>query len=282
MSRPKTANAPLLPTDDAVAVGPTASAAPLEAPPTAMVPTAPTVLPPTPTVDAVPMLERLAKDPAVDVEKLERLIGMQERAQERDARALFWAAFPAMQGELPEIDEHGRIMVDGTVRSGYAKNEDIQAAVRPILKRHGFALTFRERRMDDGKLDIVGLLAHSGGHVEEDHFVTTPDDGGKMNTIQRRGSARSYGQRYVTIFLLNIVTREKQRGADDDGQGSEAPDTPNGVTALLAALEKGIGTPTFFKSWNQAAPEDRQFITKHLKQQWDDLKATHAAKAAAR
>src|SRR5688572_26167507 len=54
------------------------------------------------------MFERLARDPSVDVEKLERLIGMQERIMAHNSRAAFNVAFSAMQGEIPAIAEKGK------------------------------------------------------------------------------------------------------------------------------------------------------------------------------
>jgi hypothetical protein len=164
------------------------------------------------------MLERIAANPEVPVDKLERLIAMQERIIAQDARADFFAAFSAMQGELPTIGEKGQIIVNGQVRSSYARNEDIQEAVRPILQRHGFALSFRNE-FKDGLLKITGILSHRSGHTEQDEFIARPDDSGQKNNIQQLGSTRSYGQRYTTMALLNIATR----GEDDDGHRAGKP-----------------------------------------------------------
>src|SRR5881296_3683484 len=50
-------------------------------------------------------LNRIA--PKADVEKLKALFELHERAEARNAKAAFNAAFAAMQGELPTIDETG-------------------------------------------------------------------------------------------------------------------------------------------------------------------------------
>lgn len=229
---------------------------------------------PAPADNAALMFERLAKDPSVDVEKLERLIAMQERIMRHNAKAEFDAAFAQMQGEIPEIDEQGRILVDGKLRSKYATNEDIQRAVKPILQRHGFSIRFRNEWLDGGKLlKIVGILSHRSGHSEQDEFVAAADTSGSKNAIQALGSTRSYGQRYTTIALLNIATR----GTDDDGASSEKfkhADPPAGYDKWLLDMEACAdeGWPKLSKAFSDSKPEFRNHATRVDKQAWEALK----------
>lgn len=210
--------------------------------------------------DTVAMFERLATDPNVDVTKLEKLIEMQERILRHQAKAAFDTAFSKMQGEIPVITERGEIEVEGKVRSRYATNEDIQETVKPILQRYGFSLRFRHE-YDGPKMKIIGILSHDSGHSEQDEFLTAPDSGGKMNDIQRIGSARSYGQRYTTLALLNIATR----GADDDGHkaGRQEPSkAPDGFEAWWATLP-GVtseGIVAFTKAWNASPVQFRNYV----------------------
>lgn len=227
------------------------------------------------------MFERLARDPSVDVEKLERLIAMQERILSHQAKAAFDAAFAEMQGEIPVITEKGEIVVEGQLRSKYATNEDIQEIVKPILQKHGFSLRFRNA-FADGKQKIVGILSHRAGHSEQDEFECPPDTSGKKNSIQAMGSTRSYGQRYTTIALLNIATR----GADDDGASAteqEAPKAPDGYEAWASALPALAedGWPALSGAFNKAKPEFRAYLTTHHKQQWEYLKRQAQQKAKA-
>lgn len=229
------------------------------------------------------MFERLAKDPAVDVVKLEKLIEMQERIIRHNARAEFYAAFAEMQGQLPSISERGEIVVQGQVRSTYARDEDITEAVRPILKEYGFALSFRNEFTDAGKLRIIGVLSHRGGHTEQDQFICEADTSGSKNAIQALGSSRSYGKRYTTISLLNISTR----GTDDDGATSEqhkAPDAPAGyddwLTDLAACADEGL--PKLTDTWNRSKKDYRDHLIKTNRGQWESLKkkAAMAGKVA--
>lgn len=230
----------------------------------------------------VAMFERLAKDPSVDVEKLERLIAMQERIMRHQAKAEFDAAFAQMQGEIPEISEKGQILVNGELRSKYATNEDIQREIKPILKAHGFSIRFRNEWLDANKLKVIGILSHRSGHSEQDEFVAAADTSGSKNAIQALGSTRSYGQRYTTIALLNIATR----GTDDDGAKSEhykAPAAPDGYDDWMADMascsDEGLSKLT--GAWNKSKKEYRDYAARHDRDKWEALKAK-AQKVGAR
>jgi len=162
------------------------------------------------------VIERAARDPNVDIDKMERLIEMQERVQRRNAEVAFYDALAVMQPQLPVITEKGGIKDrSGKIQSTYALWEDINEAISPILSDHGFSLTFKGRT-EDGKFITVGILAHRDGHRETTEVELPADNSGSKNAVQAIGSAKSYGKRYAAFDLLNITTR----GADDDGKAA--------------------------------------------------------------
>lgn len=160
------------------------------------------------------MIERAARDPAVDVDKLERLMAMAERMQASRAKGAYAAALAAMQPEIPAIVERGKIKVGNDVRSTYALWEDINEAIKPILARHGFALSFRTQTGD--KIVVTGVLSHRDGHSEETTMTLPVDASGSKNAVQAIGSSVSYGKRYTAGALLNMTSR----GEDDDGKAA--------------------------------------------------------------
>ena len=183
------------------------------------------------TMAMISVIERAAHSKDVDVEKMERLLAMQERILARDAVMQFNAAMAEMQSELPSITERGQIKVNNQVRSTYATFEDINDAVKPILQRHGFAMTFRTE-VKDGQITVTGVLMHRAGHREETSLPLPSDTSGSKNTVQAIGSSVSYGKRYVMSALLNITTR----GEDDDGQAAGTEYITDSQAADLNAL----------------------------------------------
>ena len=95
----------------------------------------------------------------------------------------------------------------------YATWEDTVDAIRPILARHGFSLSFKPGRSPKGVPTVTGVLRHEAGHKEEAELELPADTTGDKNAVQAVGSTMSYGQRYVAKMLLNLTSR----GEDDDG-----------------------------------------------------------------
>lgn len=228
------------------------------------------------------VVERLASNPQVDIDKLEKIIALQERILAHEARTAFNRAFAAMQADLPVIAERGK-----TDKARYATLEDIVEAVRPVLARYRFALSHRTEWLPDGKIRIVGTLAHEDGHEATSEFLASPDTSGSKNAIQAQGSALSYGRRYTTLDLLNIVSRYQ----DDDGTTAHAkpaavPDEPAGFADwadnMTAVAEEG--TKAMVACWNASPKAMQDYATKHrraLTQGWK-TKAQDADKAVPR
>lgn len=162
----------------------------------------------------IQVIERAAANPAVDIDKMERLLQMQERIMERNAKAAYSASLAAMQPALPVVTERGGIKDrSGNVQSTYALWEDINAAIKPVLAEHGFALSFRTGSKE-GRVIVTGVLSHEAGHSEETTIELPVDTSGSKNAVQAVGSSTSYGKRYTAAALLNLTSR----GEDDDGR----------------------------------------------------------------
>lgn len=175
------------------------------------------------TAALISMIERVALNPSVDIEKMERLLEMQERIMARNARIAYNSALSAMQAEMPEIPENGTIRIkskdSGNIiqETPYALWEDINEAIRPVLARHGFALSFRTGLTPDARVSVTAILSHREGHQEETTMVLAHDSTGSKNAVQAIGSSTSYGKRYATAALLNLTSRDGLE-TDDDGQ----------------------------------------------------------------
>ncbi len=227
------------------------------------------------TTQTLALIERLIKDPAVDVDKLERMLAMHERVLARQAEAAFNSDFAAMQTELPELAERGQIVVKGRVQSTYAKFADIMETIKPILAERGFALSFRTS-FDAGECTVSAVLLHREGHQVSTSFTAKADSSGNKNQIQGSGSAQSYGMRYTTRALLNLTTR----GLDTDGQGTAAAEAPgpDGYDNWLADMEAvaDSGTSALMEAWTGSRADYRRHLTATNPQQWAQVKARAA------
>ncbi|CAB4139869.1 Essential recombination function protein [uncultured Caudovirales phage] len=153
---------------------------------------------------------------------LKELIEMKNAERDRVAKLAFSKAFVEMKPNLPLVIKSHK---NQHTNSSYAKLEDINAAVDPVLGKHNFATKHKIIAQTNTSVTVRVELLHSHGHSEYSD-LTMPLDGvgtkGNSNKtdIQAISSTVSYLRRVALCALLNIST-----GDDIDGNkiNHEAP-----------------------------------------------------------
>jgi hypothetical protein len=158
------------------------------------------------------------ENPSIDVTKLQALLDMQRQVVADEATALFNQALASMSAEMPQIEKNGIVeLKDQNGRSkgkyNFARWEDMDAVLRPLMAKHGFTLSFNSKAREGGGAIVVGRLLHAGGHSETAEVALALDSGPGRNNLQALGSTLSYGKRYLAEMLMNLV----RKGSDDDG-----------------------------------------------------------------
>lgn len=196
------------------------------------------------------VIARAARDPAIDVAKLERLLAIQERLLADQRRTSYMAALARLQERLPQIAKSGRIMDrDGaTVRNRYAKIEDIDTVVRPLCAAEGFSFSY-DSKAGPGGAEYACAMHHRDGHTEVKTITLQSDTSGSKNAVQAMGSTVSYARRYLLGMHLNLITRDE----DDDGAGGGGAVTAEQAAELRAALAEAGGSEDRFLRWAGAA-----------------------------
>lgn len=195
---------------------------------------------------------QIAVQQGADLQKLEKLMELQERWEANQARKAFDAAMSAAKAEIKPIVKNREVDFparNGGTRTNY-KYEDLAAiadAVDPILAKYG--LSYRHRSKQEGKiLTVTCVMSHRDGHYEETSLFAGNDESGNKNAIQSIGSAATYLQRYTLKLALGLATSK-----DDDGKA--AGETEESLTeqeiADLNALITEVGA-------------DKQRFLKHL------------------
>jgi hypothetical protein len=168
------------------------------------------------------MVERVAMNPDIDADKIQKILDMQIQVMDRTARDEFYAAMNRVQAELPAVT---RDAYNSQTQSRYATIETIAKAIKPIYTREGFSMSFTQAKSDFEKyIKIKGVLRHSSGHSESDYEIDLPVDNtgikGSVNKTLVHGTASSfqYGRRYLTCAMFNVTTDN-----DDDGNGAYSP-----------------------------------------------------------
>lgn len=184
-------------------------------------------------ISVLATISRLALDPKCDMEKLERLMALQERMEAKSALESFNASFAEMQCEMPSVEKRTE---NTHTKKMYADLDDINFAVRPVMAKFGFGVSFKIINQANG-VSVTGILMHKAGHREETTMTLPLDTGAGRSAVQSVGSTTTYGKRYVMCALLNITS-----GDDNDNDGckeSSAPlITPAQARQVQALLDK--------------------------------------------
>lgn len=183
----------------------------------------------------IQMIQRAAADPAVDVDKMERLMQMHERFVDRQASAAFNAAMVRAQRRIKPV---ARRALNVQTNSTYARLEDIDREISPIFTEEGFSLSFGTGDSHlAGYIRVICDVMHDQGHTRQ-YKMDLPLDatgiGGKTNKtgVHAHGSTNSYARRYLTMNIFNVVMANE----DNDGN-AEPPEEPVITSRQAAQLE---------------------------------------------
>lgn len=186
------------------------------------------------------IIERAARDPRVDIDKMERLIAMQERVQATRARLEFDNAMASAQEAMKAIRAD---LENKQTKSNYASYAQLDKAVRPIYASHGFALSFNTGDSPNPvEVRVLCTVSHRGGH-RQDYKIDMPADGkgpqgaAVMTRTHATGAAASYGQRYLLKLIFNLAVGD----VDDDGNGAGGMDDDVERAAGPNAMRDGSG-----------------------------------------
>lgn len=167
------------------------------------------------------MIEKVVMDASIDVLKLEKMLEMQEKIFDKNAKIEYNQAMADAQAEMNGIVARG----EGDKGATYAKLEDIINAIKPIYTRHGFALCFGSGNgAPANHYRVECTVSHKGGHSE--HFKQDlPIDMFSLSgkaikiPIHAFGSTNSYGQRYIQKMIFNLAIQDE----DNDGNNGQQP-----------------------------------------------------------
>ena len=173
----------------------------------------------TPAQSFLEMVERAARDPAVDVDKMSKLMDMLAKRDAIAAEREYSDAMNAAQAEMRPVSQDA---ANPQTRSKYASYASLDNALRPVYAKHGFALSFDTAEgAGEGCVRVVCKVSHRSGHSERPH-LDMPNDGkgakggDVMTKTHATMSAVSYARRGLLKMVFNIAEGEY----DDDGNGA--------------------------------------------------------------
>ena len=176
------------------------------------------VAPPSAPKSLMQIAHECALDARVDAGKMQAIIAMAREEQNRIDEREFELARLAVQIEIPPITKD---TLNKHTNSKWARLEKISAVADPIIRKHGFSLSYGEA--DCPVADhyrVTCDVTHTPTGYKKPYFMDVGMDavgakgGGTKSLAQGSGSSVTYARRFlkVMIFDINVV------GEDFDGR----------------------------------------------------------------
>jgi hypothetical protein len=165
---------------------------------------------------ATPMeMIALAISQNADIEKLSKLMDLQERWERNEARKAFVAAMAEFKANPPKLEKIKHVNFSSksgnTVDYHYAPLDYVGRIMAEALSKHG--LSFRWSVSQGDAVSVTCILQHSQGHSESVTMSALIHDDQRMNPIQRLGATVTYLQRYTLLSSTGMATENQ----DSDG-----------------------------------------------------------------
>jgi hypothetical protein len=210
-------------------------------------------------LDALAAALKNASDPA----KMRELFQLY---QDTEGKQLFHEAL--LKIDFPSIDRDGKIPVSGGKALRFASFENVHKAIMPLLRAHGFRMSFAPGPAPSGEGMVVTCRLIRGTYEESCMVPMSIVSASRaMNSQQAIGAAIKYASRYGVMYLLNLRS-EAPEDRDTDGvlpkpkpDATAAKTEPEAVDPnakipgpqakeLLAAInECGVGPATFLQKY---------------------------------
>lgn len=198
------------------------------------------------------VIERMATNPDIDPERVERFIALKRQIDADAARKAFYNALSDAKAEIPVIIKNRTVGYDhktGEGKTSYSHEDlgEIARTVDPILASHGLSYRFRTTSVMNEPVSVTCIISHRDGHSEENTLSAGRDDSGKKNSIQAIGSTITYLQRYTLKAALGLAASHDDDGKTSTTQAQDLPTiTAEQVTELLALIERSRSTAEKF------------------------------------
>ncbi len=151
-----------------------------------------------------------------DLDKLEKLMQLQERWEANEARKAFVLAMNAFKANPPVVTKNKHVEY-GKTKYDHATLDNVSVTIGKALSEHGISHRWKIDQGQSG-IKVTCILSHAMGHSEEVSMVGPTDDSGGKNNIQAVGSTVTYLQRYTLLASTGMAAEEQ----DDDAQSTDS------------------------------------------------------------
>lgn len=173
--------------------------------------------------------EFIKADSNVDIDKLSKLLDIQERWEKNEAKKAYVESMAAFKLSPPVIekDRHVKFQTKtgGITEYKHASLQNVTSTINEALSKHGLTASWTTKQ-NDATVTVTCKITHIFGHSEETSLTSGHDNTGNKNPIQALASSISYLERYTLLALTGLATEDM----DDDGKTTTNDKEPENTT----------------------------------------------------
>lgn len=183
---------------------------------------------------------------AEDLDKLQRMMAMQEEWEKRQAATNYNEQMSLAQGDMTQVSKDSS---NSGTHSKYASLPALDAAIRPIYTKYGFSVAFNDETPAD-RPDWLRLVAYVSNGAETRTFtkwipVSTTGLRGQQALTPTHASigAVTYGRRALLKMIFNLAEADDDGAAasgykiKEDNSGIDSPATKEDMIAAMRACK---------------------------------------------
>lgn len=159
----------------------------------------------------------MALNKGVDIDRLEKLLSMQQSWEANEARKAFVKAMAAFKSDPPSVYKD---KINKQFGSKYSSIDALVNPTIPYLAKQGLSHSWQYGEPDVKQVTVTCTMTHEFGHSESVTMSAPPDTSGgaSKNPIQQIKSTHTY----LKIATFEAVTGlvSKEANLDDDGNAA--------------------------------------------------------------
>lgn len=211
----------------------------------------------------------IAMDQNADIDKLTKLMELQERWEASEAKKSYVKAMSEFKRDIPKITKDKHVEY-GNTKYDHASLANVVNTLSTALSDYGLSHSWSTSQ-NDGVIKVTCIITHKDGHSESVSLQGIPDASGAKNTIQAIGSTVSYLQRYTLLSATGAATSEMDDDAQSAGQIKDEiearqqalDDAVARNKESIAFLKEQLAMNDYsaaYEAWDEISAEDKQAL----------------------
>lgn len=201
--------------------------------------------------DSPAQMIRLAVEGGADLEKLGRLLDLQERWEANEAKKAYVQAMAEFKQNAPVVTKDKQ---NNQYKSMYTTLGNLVNTVNPELSKHGLSASWDIKQ--NGTIEVTCKMTHRLGHSEIATASAPADSSGAKNAIQQIKSTITYLKAVTFESICGMASSDANVDDDGNGVGVATIDEKQAITINEYLDSLNVNKPKFLKFFKIENIED--------------------------